>query len=245
MRRWAWILAVAGCADDGSPPLGSGTTTGMATSVSPPPTSGSSSSDGGSSTTGEASPPEFWVQWDGPSLTLSLMRDDVALLRFPADGLQWATADAVDPEASYDPVFPFDAQWRDVVAGEEVDGGTLSVRLEYDGGGHATIRIEETEYGRFSASWLPDDDAPTLVAYRFQPRTDPRRVSTDWASTSTRPTIAARTARCSSRWTCRSRPRSTSTTSRSRCSSGRRDGASSSRTSIPGCSRWPPRRTTW
>lgn len=172
-RIVATFLVAAACGDDASAPS-SGTTGAASTSTSTATTVATDDPTAAESTsTGEDVPPVFWVRWEQDALTLSLMRDETPLLRFPADGLQWAEVDAIDDALTYDPMHPIDAQWRNVVAGEEIDGGTLSVRLTFEGDGHARIRIDETAPGRFAATWQPEDDAPTIVAYRFRPRTDP------------------------------------------------------------------------
>jgi alpha-D-xyloside xylohydrolase len=173
MRDWVVgaILVAAGCGDDGVP--SSSATTGTTTAPPTGTVTGTGTDDGTSTSTGDDVPPVFWVRWEADALTLSLMRDDTPLLQFPADGFQWAVVDAIDDALSYDPMFPIDAQWRSVIAGEEVDGGTLSVRLTFEGQGHARIRIDETAPGRFAATWQPEADAPTIAAYRFRPRTDP------------------------------------------------------------------------
>src|SRR5688572_15634498 len=118
------ILFVVACGDDGAPQ--SGTTAAASASTS---TTGADTSSSEGSSTGEDVPPVFSVRWEQEALTLSLLRDDTPLLRFPADGFQWAVVDAIDDALTYDPMHPIDAQWRSVMAGEEVDGGTLSVRL--------------------------------------------------------------------------------------------------------------------
>jgi alpha-D-xyloside xylohydrolase len=159
------ILFVVACGDDGAPQ--SGTTADASTS-----TIGAETSSSEGSSTGEDVPPVFSVRWEEDALTLSLLRDDTPLLRFPADGFQWAVVDAIDDALTYDPMHPIDAQWRGVMAGEEIDGGTLSVRLTFEGGGHAILRIDETAPGRFEATWEPQDDAPTIAAFRFRGRTD-------------------------------------------------------------------------
>ena len=115
----------------------------------------------------------FSVRWDAETLTLALLRDEAPLLRFPADGLQWAVVDALDDELSYNPMYPIDAQWRGVVGSEQLEGGAVRLRLSFEGGGHAVLSVDEGAPGRFAARLLPEPDAPTIAAFRLRPRTDP------------------------------------------------------------------------
>ena len=119
--------------------------------------------------------PAFRVEFELAGLALSLWRDDVRLLAFEAEGLQWGVVDEIEDSKSYDPMFNLDVTWHSPVSAEmlAMPNAMVAVRLAYEGGGHATLVVREPAEGRFIATWTPDDDAPVVAVHRFVARTDP------------------------------------------------------------------------
>jgi len=130
---------------------------------------------------------DFQVAFDQKSLTLTLEKDDQALLTFPADGLQLGRVDALDDESSYDPwpmlsddqlaeyIPPKGLRWLKVT-GAEVTEATethATIALTYSDKKQAALRIELTGEGNYRAVLTPGAEGSAVAFFRLQPRVDP------------------------------------------------------------------------
>lgn len=159
------LLAVA-CHGGGA--SSTGATTGTGTSADTSTGAGS----GSSSETGEHVPAVYRIDFDDASSTVSLLRDEEPLLRFPADAFQLGLVDMIDDTRSYDPAYALDLEWLAPDAITRGDGGVLTLALAYADGSTATLRFDELASGRFAATLVPGDGGRTSAAFRLRARVD-------------------------------------------------------------------------
>ena len=119
--------------------------------------------------------------------TLTLLRNEIALLTFPADALQLGTVPALDDSASYDPFWlepeapmpvqpPEGLAWHQVTKAKLEPPAADSLELKLDYGGHLTASLTVTAAApdRFALLLRPDA-APKGMAVAFvrlRPRTN-------------------------------------------------------------------------
>ncbi len=159
----AWSLAchVDGAAD-GS---GEGSTTASSST-------GDGADSGSGGDTGVHVPAVFSLVFDEDSQDTLLLRDDAVLLRLPAQAWQLGQVAAIDPDASYDPVYALPVEFAAPTSITAVDGGLLTLQLEYADGTTASVRFEEAARGRFSAQFVPDPGGTPTAAMRLLARCD-------------------------------------------------------------------------
>jgi len=126
----------------------------------------------------EQDPPaaaHFRVDYDSASTTLRLWRDELALLSFPASGLQLGTVPSLDENRSYDPFFlAEEITWHTVSAAEvSSPGDSISeVLLRFGTGYQATLTLLEHEPGRVEATLIPQPGPSPIAFYRLVPKVD-------------------------------------------------------------------------
>ncbi|MBX7081980.1 MAG: hypothetical protein K1X88_22430 [Nannocystaceae bacterium] len=173
-RRWfarAGGLAAAGMLACGQAGGGSGSASSADEGTSGPGTSTSADASSGGET-GVEVPAVFALVFDEDTRDTLLLRDDTVLLRLPPDAWQLGQVDAVDPDASYDPVYALPVTFASPTSVTAVEGGALTLQLGYADGTAASVRFDETARGRYSAQFLPAPGGTPTAAMRLRARCD-------------------------------------------------------------------------
>jgi alpha-D-xyloside xylohydrolase len=121
------------------------------------------------------------VRVDTGARTVSLLRGEDVLLRFPADALEVGTVAEVSDDFNYDPYrlhvpnalyTPPEIAWRPVtsIAVEEVTEAAISLRLAYEGGKRGALTIEAAAPGSFKATLVPGPEGDPTAFFRLRPR---------------------------------------------------------------------------
>ncbi len=132
------------------------------------------SDSGGSTSGGEPQGPAVYrLAFDEDTGETALLRDDVVLLRLPSDAFALGVTDAIDDDASYDPMAELPLEFIVPSTVSVAEGGVLTLALAYPGGTTATVRFEELAPGRFGATWTPTGGDAKVGGYRLGVRCDP------------------------------------------------------------------------
>lgn len=119
-----------------------------------------------------------------PAPELSLWRGDTALLRLPADALQLGRVDQIDDAFNYDPYLlyasnplfqpPAGLRWLSVVSADITASypQSIVVKLVYEEGRQAVLRIEPAADGRFKVQLQPAAEGAPIAYFRLRPRVD-------------------------------------------------------------------------
>lgn len=126
----------------------------------------------------------YAVDLDAATLTLTLSKEGDALLRMPADAMQLGAVDEITEEYLYDPypilvdtpfsVEPPGLRWlvpkrASLVA---VTDEAFEIRLDYQEGKEAVLRVAASADGRFRCQLTPAADGVPVALVRLQPRVD-------------------------------------------------------------------------
>lgn len=122
---------------------------------------------------GSTASPTYSVVIEPNATSISIRRDDVTLVRFPASGIELGRVSSVSDSTNYDPsafvaggAAPADLEWLAVqtmtVVSQTSTRATVSLSF---GDLSATLTIEQRAPGRFDLTVVPDSGTETAFAY--------------------------------------------------------------------------------
>ncbi len=124
----------------------------------------------------------FTLRVDPNTRDLALLRGEALLLDFPVDALELGAVPAIDDATNYDPYAiyaptalhpaPNGLEWLSLSALEigEKSADKIALALTFRGDKHATLHIETTRAGSFTAVLTPESAGAAVAFVRLRPR---------------------------------------------------------------------------